>query len=109
MKADWLKLSPSLELSKPILTRNNIRFNQHFTGMSQIGAKNQLQVFKRLLSQLKEGTTELICHPGYVDEELRRINPYVKERENELRILTSPEIRAIIKEQDINLISYGDI
>jgi len=96
-------------MCKPILVRNNIKFNQYFIGMSQIGTKNQSEVFRKLLHNVKDGTTELICHPGHVDEELKRINPYVQERENELGILTSIDIQTLVKEQDINLISYGDI
>jgi predicted glycoside hydrolase/deacetylase ChbG (UPF0249 family) len=37
------------------------------------------------------GTVELMCHPGHVDEDLRRRSRYVDERAQELAALAAPE------------------
>ncbi len=38
------------------------------------------------------GIVEVMCHPAFVDDELRRRSNYADEREAELRVLTSPEL-----------------
>ncbi len=47
-----------------------------------------------------------MCHPGYADD-LDEV--YAAPRETEVRILTDPRIRAIIAEQNIQLISFGQM
>lgn len=59
-----------------------------------------------ILKELPEGTSELMCHPGYI-EDLEE--PYHSPREAELRLLTNPEIRELIKTQNIELISFADL
>jgi hypothetical protein len=63
---------------------------------------------KEFLENLAEGTTELMCHPGYVDEELRKTATRLQDsRKTELDILTDVEIRKIVANQGIRLINYG--
>ena len=31
-----------------------------------------LNKYERLFNYLKDGTTEILCHPGYIDEDWRR-------------------------------------
>ncbi|WP_096186985.1 chitin disaccharide deacetylase [Evansella halocellulosilytica] len=53
--------------------------------------------FRQLLEKYK-GTNkvvEVMSHPGYVDEELRRQSTYVEKREEELNILMSSEVREL--------------
>ncbi len=84
----------------------------YFCGIAQTGVLTQEGV-ERLLQNLPEGTTELMCHPGYADEELRRTGTRLQEsRQTELRILTEPGIRKLVATQGIRLISYrlvGDV
>jgi chitin disaccharide deacetylase len=62
----------------------------------------------RLLQSLPEGTTELMCHPGYTDDALRKTATRLQtSRERELEILTDPEIRNLVASQGIRLIDYG--
>jgi hypothetical protein len=62
----------------------------------------------RLLRSLPEGTTELMCHPGYADEALRKSGTRLQEsREKELEILTDTQIRNLVASQGIRLIDYG--
>lgn len=84
----------------------------YFCGIAQTGVLTQ-EGLERLLQNLPEGTTELMCHPGYADEELRRTGTRLQEsRQTELRILTEPSIRKLVATQGIRLISYtlvGDL
>jgi predicted glycoside hydrolase/deacetylase ChbG (UPF0249 family) len=78
----------------------------YFCGLAQTGALTREGV-ERLLENLPEGTTELMCHPGYADEELRHTRTRLEEsRQTELQILTDARIRKLVARQGIRLISY---
>jgi hopanoid biosynthesis associated protein HpnK len=79
----------------------------YFCGIAQTGALTREGV-ERLLENLPEGTTELMCHPGYADEELRRTDTRLQgSRQTELEILTDKRIRKLVAMRGIRLISYG--
>lgn len=59
-----------------------------------------------LREEVREGWTELSCHPGYVSPDYRSV--YGEEREVEVRTLTNPRIRTAIDELGISLASYKD-
>jgi chitin disaccharide deacetylase len=57
---------------------------------------------------LPDGTTELMCHPGYADQALRNTPTRLQgSRQTELQILTDVEIRNLVASQGIRLIDYG--
>ena len=63
-----------------------------------------------MLEALPEGTWELVCHPGYSDDDLKTAGTRLtKSREIELHALTSPEVRSRIARLGIELISYADL
>jgi hopanoid biosynthesis associated protein HpnK len=79
----------------------------YFCGIAQTGALTREGV-ERLLENLPEGTTELMCHPGYADEELRRTRTRLQgSRQTELEILMDKRIRKLVATRGIRLISYG--
>src|ERR1700757_3542319 len=84
----------------------------YFCGIAQTGALTREGV-EKLLESLPDGTTELMCHPGYADEELRRTGTRLQEsRETELQILTDAKVRKLVATRGIRLISYklmGDV
>lgn len=57
------------------------------------------------IERLPPGWTELGCHPGYADG---LASVYAAEREQELRVLCSPEIRDAISRHGICLCSFHD-
>ena len=68
------------------------------------------RVFKFLIEHLAEGTWELVCHPGYNDADLRKVNTRLREsRERELRLLGSAEARQLLADNRIELISYNQL
>jgi len=78
-------------------------------GMVATGALDE-QLFAAIVGSLPEGTWELVCHPGYCDEELRSVKTRLREsREQELRVLTSPAARRAIEAAGVELISYADL
>ena len=61
---------------------------------------------ERILSELPEGTTELMCHPGRSDAELREGSTYADEREWEIEVLCDPNIRALVRAKKIELVGF---
>ena len=61
-----------------------------------------------LLAKLPDGVSEIMCHPGLVDEGLLTSSGYAQERARELAALTSPEVRAAVEAGDIRLAGYRE-
>lgn len=60
-----------------------------------------------LIDHLPDGNWELVCHPGYNDGDLDKVRTRLrKSREEELRALTSSEIREWVSAKGIELISF---
>lgn len=67
-------------------------------------------LFSAIASSIPEGTWEFVCHPGYNDPDLQKAHTRLREsREIELRVLTLPAARAILAQNDIELISYREL
>lgn len=58
------------------------------------------------LNTLPDGITELMCHPGYVDDELLRGSAYNRQREGELEVLTGEEATRAIRAKGIELTTF---
>jgi predicted glycoside hydrolase/deacetylase ChbG (UPF0249 family) len=72
------------------------------------GDATTLDVLLDVLRDLEPGSTELMCHPGRVDDELRAGSTYVSERERELAVLCDPAARDLVAELDIRLVRFGE-
>lgn len=63
-----------------------------------------------IVDALPEGTWELVCHPGYADDDLRAAGTrLIETRELELQALTSAQIKHQLSQRGIDLISYADL
>jgi predicted glycoside hydrolase/deacetylase ChbG (UPF0249 family) len=62
-----------------------------------------------ILDKLPNGVTEIMCHPGYVDEAFAKESVYNFQRERELQILTDPAVKQALAEQGIELITFADL
>jgi predicted glycoside hydrolase/deacetylase ChbG (UPF0249 family) len=78
------------------------RFIGTFFGKKALTAGNLLN----LLDTLPEGSSELMCHPGYDDSALAA-STYRAERQRELTILTHPAVRARVAELGIELSTFS--
>ncbi len=95
--------------SARVLARRGCRSTDHFAGF-QITGNYDAAALARLIRALPEGSTEFMCHPGFLGDELRSARSRLKEsREQELRALTSPDVRACIQECGVQLASYRDL
>jgi chitin disaccharide deacetylase len=62
-----------------------------------------------IINSVGEGTSEIMCHPGFVDADFAKESTYNLQREKELKILTDPAIKAAIEAQGIQLITFADL
>jgi chitin disaccharide deacetylase len=87
-----------------------IRFCGEFYGHDGNGRPDPQAIaatsLTRLLETLGEGITELCCHPGYADD---LDDWYRGEREQEVRTLCDPDIRAALTSLEIELRTFKDL
>jgi chitin disaccharide deacetylase len=72
----------------------------------------EIKTLVAILEQLPPGVSELMCHPGYACTEeppLGMDGSYILERELELEVLASPEIRRKLKELNIELVGFSHL
>ena len=60
-----------------------------------------------ILRALPPGTTELMCHPAVVDQELLSTSSYAVPRTRELQALTSDVARQAVRDAGIELVSFA--
>ncbi len=63
----------------------------------------------QILANLREGVTEIMCHPGLADEALAAVTTYNRQRAAELQVLTAPGLRERVQAAGIELISFAGI
>ena len=87
--------------------RAGISTADYFCGIAQTGELTREGV-EQFLKSLPDGTTELICHPGYADDALQKSATRLQHsRQTELQILTDTGIRNLVASLGIRLIDYG--
>ena len=88
------------------VTAHGLRTPDHFLGIRLTGRMDAARLL-RALGGLHDGVTELMCHPGLCDDELRRAPTRLKEqRQAEMEALTRPEIRALLLRDGVALTSF---
>ena len=78
----------------------------HFVGFRLTGHLDE-ESFASALLTIEKGSTEFMCHPGFLGDELRKAPTRLKEaRLRELEALTSPRIRKIMDDANIRLRTF---
>ena len=90
------------------LKKSGIRHPDSFIS-SFFGKEVTMNKLRSILREIPEGVTELMCHPGLADVSLRLVTAYAEEREEELRILTHPDVIRLVLDEEIELITFDDI
>ena len=62
-----------------------------------------------IVEDLPAGTSEIMCHPAVVDEELRSSSGYSDVRAQELDVLTHGAVRQAVQRSGVRLISFGQL
>jgi predicted glycoside hydrolase/deacetylase ChbG (UPF0249 family) len=80
-----------------------------FYGLSNTGFLNTRSI-QDILCRLREGVSELMCHPGYVDGELVKAGTrLLAQREVEALALTARNVKKLVADEGIQLVSYQDL
>ena len=88
------------------LRRAGVACPMYFYGITQTGLLDGAEL-DAILWNLPEGTSELMCHPGYADGALRQTGTrLLAEREREREALTRPETWNLIAALGIQLVNY---
>jgi predicted glycoside hydrolase/deacetylase ChbG (UPF0249 family) len=99
---------PMAEHAPRLMKEFNIRSTDTiFVNFYDEGATREelLDIFDRV----ENGTAEIMCHPGYVDEAFAKESIYNFQRERELKILTDPSIKQAIEARGIQLITFAEL
>ncbi len=92
-------------IAKKFFQKTGLIFPDHFNGIA-FPSINSKESMIKFIHNLPQGTTELMCHPGYESD----INPFSNiDRKNELLSLTDKLIIKEIKKHNIDLISFHDL
>jgi predicted glycoside hydrolase/deacetylase ChbG (UPF0249 family) len=104
-------LAWALRSAVPVRGHSEIRHVSKFYGqwggethLEQIGVEGLLRL---LDTEVRDGVTELACHPGYVEPGF--LSSYAAEREVELRTLCDHRVRQAISDMAICLIGFRDL
>ena len=83
--------------------------NDGFAGFSSFRAADDYAAqFERFL--VAPGRQHLVmCHPGFVDDDLRRLDPVLETREHELRFLISARFRELLARRGASLARVSDL
>ena len=88
---------------------NGLIAPKRFYGIMQTGFLD-LAAFADVVHDLNEGFHELMCHPGFVDDQLNATpTRLLTQRERELELLTSNDVRDLLQQNGVALISYRDL
>ena len=98
-------------LRLPLRNENDVHFIGGFYAQWEWMVTNleyvSIPTLQRILQEeVREGWTEIACHPGYVTADFSSV--YLQEREEEVRTLTDPRIRQAIETLGIQLVNYTD-
>jgi predicted glycoside hydrolase/deacetylase ChbG (UPF0249 family) len=101
------------QLNCPVRAFKRVRFIRSFYGWNKLRQtdlkKISTESLLEILADLEEGTNEIMCHPGLVDGDLKRISRYTKEREIELKTLTDKRVIDYIRKSGIRLCSWREL
>ncbi len=71
--------------------------------------KVSAEMLDKILTHLPDGTTEIMTHPGLLDDELLKGTSYSHQRVKELEVLTAPGLKGKVKSMEIELISFAGL
>jgi hopanoid biosynthesis associated protein HpnK len=104
----WL-VQRAAKSGRPKLIEAQIRFPENFFGLFETGSITE-PLLRMVLENLPDGASEIMCHPGYDDQELRQTGTRLtQQRQQELQALTSQAIIDLVKNTGVELINYGHI
>lgn len=81
----------------------------YMTDNSTISFEEREKEYMNVISYLPAGVSQIITHPGYDDEELKKITDNSSSRQNDLSVFNNDNIKSKIEELEIKLINWRDL
>lgn len=92
-----------------ICRRYGLRSPDRFLGLARTGSISAT-VLRGLIDTVVDGTTEIMLHPGICDSDLRRTRSRLQtHRQVELDALIAAQVKEIVAERGIRLITYREV
>jgi predicted glycoside hydrolase/deacetylase ChbG (UPF0249 family) len=104
-----LALTPFVPTARKILKRGGVFCNESILEIPPGNPDQALQRVSRTIKRLGGGVHELVCHPGYVDSQLKARDPYVAGRSTELAVLLHANLAATLLETGIERTTFGEL
>lgn len=99
-----ISLTCLAQICKKEQLKLGIRNYNNFWGFNQSGNIKKEELIN-FLDNLMPGTTEIMCHPGYVDSEYNcRYSHWHYNPEGELKVLTNPAVKEFIRKKGIEML-----
>ncbi len=100
-------------LGRPIfrsrIRKTGIQTPAGLYGISPTGLINE-KIIRRICRMLKPGLSELMMHPGIVDQDLvRRKSRLLSSRAREKELLVSARVKKLFEEHEIMILHFGEI
>lgn len=102
------ELSPTRSEMPALIREFNPKHPDRFVSSFYDDGATQDEIL-RLINEASDGTTEIMCHPGYVNEAFAKESTYNFQRERELKILTDATIKQAIQAKGIELITFAEL
>ncbi|WP_027340770.1 chitin disaccharide deacetylase [Halonatronum saccharophilum] len=93
---------------KEEINREGVMTTDHFS-MDFYGEGANVENLKKIINSFEGGTIEIMTHPAIADEELKEISSYNEQRERELEVLTSTELKKYLDDKEIELIGFMEL
>ena len=97
-----------LREDQEILQYSGVRSADYFCDNFFTYYQDRPEMIRSILKQLPEGITEVMCHPGQMDDTARSLSKY-KTREKELETLKQDWVRKILDDENILLSRFTSV
>jgi len=87
-------------------SKKGVKSPDYFCGLYATGFLSEA-VVSDLIKSMRPGLTELMCHPGYLDDDLKQIpTRLLHSRENEIAALCSARVKQAVKDCKVEVTSF---
>ena len=100
-----LALGSITTLSNVLFSGSKVKTNDYFFGHCCSGNMTE-HCLKTFCTIIKNGVTELACHPGYLSDDVKNNFSWHINCENELKALKNSTFKEALKKNNISLTSY---
>ena len=97
-----------LHTDQQVLAQHPVKAPDHFVA-TFYDKTVSVPFLQSILASLPQGTSELMTHPGVLDDQLRQESQYNLRREDELAVLTNSQVIEYLARLDIKLITFADL